>query len=106
MKISNPCLVETIYQFYNTEIRPLGDYGIWTRNSIGRHLLYHRNEEDVILNEAVSMLYAQIQSLRTRVWTENVLDGCTEPHHKNIQLIASLTKTLTDTLDKRKCLKV
>ena len=104
-KISNPALVELIFQFYNTEIRPLGDYGVWTRNSIGRHLLYHRSEEDVIMNEAVGMLYAQIQSLRTRTWSENTLDGTIEPHHKNLALIASLTKTLTDTLGKRKTLK-
>jgi hypothetical protein len=104
-KISNPALVEQIFQFYNTEIRPLGDYGVWTRNSIGRHLLYHRSEEDVIMNEAVSMLYAQIQSLRTRTWSENTLEGTIEPHHKNLALLASLTKTLTDTLGKRKSLK-
>jgi hypothetical protein len=105
MKISNPALVEMILEFYNDQIRPLGDYGPWTRNSIGRHLLYHRNDEDVIMNEAVSMLYAQIQSLRTRVWTENILDGCTEPHHKNLALMVSMTKALTDTLGKRKTLK-
>jgi hypothetical protein len=104
-KISNPALVEQIYAFYNAEIRPLGDYAPWTRNSIGRHLLYHRSDEEVILNEAVSILYAQIQSLRTRCWCENLLDGTIEPHKSNLNMLASLTKTLTDTLTKRKSLK-
>jgi hypothetical protein len=104
-KISNPALVELISQFFIHEIQPLGDYPAWTKNSISRHLLYHRNDEDVMLNEAVSMLYAQIQSLRTRCWIENVNDGTLEIHHKNVTTLNLLLKSLTDTLGKRKQLR-
>jgi len=103
--ISNPALVDMIYEFYNAEIRPLGDYGAWTRISIGRHLLYHRNDEDVMVNEVVNMLYAQVQSLRNKVWVENVLDGCVEPHIKNLTTLNQLVNTMTSTLGKRKALR-
>jgi hypothetical protein len=94
-----------IYAFYQKELRPLGDYPAWTKNSISRHLLYHRGDEEVMMNEAVNMLYAQIQSLRTRCWVVNDLDNTVEVHKSNMNLLASLTKTLTDTLAKRKSLK-
>jgi hypothetical protein len=103
--ISNPALVDMIYAFYQKELRPLGDYPAWTKNSISRHLLYHRGDEEVMMNEAVNMLYAQIQSLRTRCWVVNDLDNTVEVHKSNMNLLASLTKTLTDTLAKRKSLK-
>jgi hypothetical protein len=103
--ISNPALVDMIFAFYEKEVRPLGDFPRWTRNSIGRHLLYHRHDEDIIMNEAVDMLYAQIQSLRTRCWVENILDGTIEVHSKNVATLNLLLKTLTDTLAKRKSLK-
>jgi len=103
--ISNPALVDLIFKFYNEQINHSGDYPAWSKVSISRHLLYHRNDEDVMMNEAVNMLYAQIQSLRTRCWVEDLNDGTVTVHKSNMTLLASLTKCLTDTCGKRKQLR-
>lgn len=98
-KISNPALVELISQFYIHEIQPLGDYPAWTKNSISHH------DEDVMLNEAVSMLYAQIQSLRSRCCILNIHDNTQEIHHKHVTTLNLLLKSLKDTHGKRKQLR-
>ena len=103
--ISNPNLVEMIFVFYEREVRPLGNYPEWTRNSISRHLLYHTNNEDVLMQEATSILYSQIQSIRNKTWVENAQDGTLEPHHKNIFLMDKLIRGLGDHLTEKKSRK-
>ena len=103
--ISNPRLVDMVYQFYEKEIRPLGQFGEWTKKSIARHLLYHTGNEDVLQQEMTNMMYAQIQSIRSRTWVESAHDGMLEPHHKNIQLLDRLVKSLGDHLAKRRAKK-
>ena len=103
--ISNPHLIDLVYAFYEQEIRPIGDYGVWTKTSIGRHLLYHTNSEDVMTQESTNMLYSQVQSLRSKTWIENLADGSFEPHHKNLQLLEKMIRSLDDHLAKKKARK-
>jgi len=103
--VSNPHLVDLVYSFYEQEIRPIGNYDAWTKTSIARHLLYHTNSEDVIVQEMTNILYSQIQSLRPKTWVENVCDGSCEPHHKNILLMDKLMRGLDDHFTKRKARK-
>jgi hypothetical protein len=103
--VSNPHVVNMVYDFYEKEIRPLGEFGEWTKRSIARHLLYHTNSEDVLAQEVTSMMYAQIQSIRNRTWVENIHDGTLEPHHKNIMLMERLIKGLGDHLAKKRIKK-
>lgn len=104
--ISNPELIKLVYAFYEREIRQLCDFPEWTKTSISRHLLYHTNNEDVLMQEATNMLYSQIQSLRTKTWIQNVNDGTIEPNHKNIALLSNLIRGLDDHLVKKKARKV
>ena len=103
--VSNPHLVNMVYDFYEKEIRPLGRFDEWTKTSISRHLLYHTNNEDVLQQEMTNMMYAQIQSIRSRTWVESIHDGTLEPHHKNITLLDRLVKSLGDHLAKKKAKK-
>lgn len=103
--VSNPQLVDMVYEFYEREIRPLGQFEEWTKKSIARHLLYHTGNEDVLQQEMTNMMYAQIQSIRSRTWVQSIHDGVCEPHHKNIQLLDRLVKSLGDHLAKRKAKK-
>lgn len=97
--ISNTQLVKLVHEFYCSQIQPLG-FGPWTRASISRHLLFHTNDEDVIMQEGTDILYSQIQSLRSRTWWCN--DGVMEPHHKNIATLERLIRSLDDHLTKKK----
>jgi hypothetical protein len=98
-RISNPELVKLVDAFYQDQIQPLG-FGPWTSKSIARHLLFHTNDEDTLMQESTDMLYSQIQSLRTRTWFCN--DGVMEPHHKNIAAMERLIRSLDDHLTKKK----
>jgi hypothetical protein len=102
-RISNPELIKLIYGFYQKEIRPLG-YDDWSPASISRHLIFHTNNEDVMMQEATDILYAQIQSLRPRTWTETRGEGpfTLEPNHKNILTMERLIRGLGDHLTKKK----
>jgi hypothetical protein len=104
--VSNPELVKLVYAFYEREIRQLGDFPEWTLSSISRHMLYHTNNEDVLMQEATNMLYSQIQSLRSKTWVKNDSDGTCEPVHKNICLLDKLIRGLDDHLVKKKARKV
>ena len=64
-KMSTTELVNLIHDFYEREIRPMG-YDEWTKTSIARHILFHQNDEDVMMQETTDMLYAQLQSIRSR----------------------------------------
>jgi hypothetical protein len=103
--ISNPQLVNMVFEYYENEIRTLGDFPTWTKKSIARHLLFHTNSEDVMMQEATSMLYSQIQSIRGRTWVENIMEGTVEPMHKNICLLDKLIRGLGDHLTKKKARK-
>lgn len=100
-KISTTELVNLIHDFYEREIRTMG-YGVWTKTSIARHILFHQNDEDVMMQETTDMLYAQLQSIRSRTWCENTAEGTLEPHHKNLNTMLSIVKTLDDHLTKKK----
>lgn len=100
-KMSTTELVNLIHDFYEKEIRPMG-YDEWTKTSIARHILFHQNDEDVMMQETTDMLYAQLQSIRSRTWCENTTEGTLEPHHKNINAMISIVKTLDDHLTKKK----
>ena len=100
-RVSNPELVRLVHDFFQREIRPLG-FDDWTPASISRHILFHTNDEDVLMQETTSILYSQIQSLRARTWTENTLDQTVEPHHKNILTMERLIRALGDHLTKKK----
>ena len=100
-KMSMPSLVNLIYDFYEREIRPMG-YEEWTKTSISRHILFHQNDEDVMMQETTDMLYAQMQSLRSKTWCENTVDASVEPHHKNIATILNVVRALDDHLTKKK----
>ena len=98
--MSNDELVNMVHEFYEREIRALGDYEEWTKESIFQHILYHTNDEDVQMHECNSILYAQIQALRHKTWIES--DGEAEPHHKNIYLLDRLVKSLGDSITRRR----
>ena len=100
-KMSTPELVDMIYNFYEIEIRPMG-YQEWSRVSIARHILFHENDEDVMMQETTDMLYAQLQSLRSRTWCYNATENTTEPHHKNINTMLHVCRALGDHLTKKK----
>ena len=100
-KMSTPELVNLIHDFYEREIRPMG-YEAWTKTSIARHILFHQNDEDVMMQETTDILYAQLQSIRSRTWCENTAEGTLEPHHKNLNAMLSIVKTLDDHLTKKK----
>ena len=100
--ISNPELFRLVKNFYDREIRPLGDFPEWSVSSIARHFIFHTNDEDVLMQEATSMLFAQIQSVRAKTWVENGADNTVEPHHKNIFLMEKLIRGLGDHLTKKK----
>jgi len=104
--ISNPELVKLVYAFYEREIRPLGDFQQWTMTSISRHILYHTNDEDVIMQEGTNIYYSQIQSLRNKTWIENISDGTFEPNTRNIALLHTLVRGLGDHLTKKKARKI
>lgn len=103
-RMSNPELVRLVHAFYQREIRPLG-FGEWTPASISRHVLFHTQDEDVLMQEATNILYSQIQSLRSRTWVENTLDQTLEPIHKNILTMERLIRSLGDHLTKKKTRK-
>lgn len=98
--VSNKELVNMVHEFYEREIRSLHDYGVWSKKSILRHILYHSNDDDVHLQESGAILYAQIQALRGKTWIET--NGTLEPHHKNIYLLEKLVKGLGDHINRKR----
>jgi hypothetical protein len=103
--ISNPQLINMVFDYYEREIRSLGNFPFWSKKTIARHLLFHTNNEDIMMQEATSMLYSQIQSIRGRTWVENHMEGTVEPHHKNIFLLEKLIRGFGDHLTKKKARK-
>ena len=104
--ISNPELVKLVHAFYEREIRPMGDFPQWTRASISRHILYHTNDEDIIMQEGTNIYYSQIQSMRDKTWTLNISDGTCEPNLRQIALLDKLIRGLDDHLVKKKARKI
>jgi hypothetical protein len=103
-RMSNPELVKLIHAFYEREIRPLG-FDEWTHTSIARHIMFHTNDEDTIMQEMTTILYSQIQSLRSQTWVECSAEAKIDPSHKNILLLDRLCKSLGDHLAKKKLRK-
>ena len=103
--VSNNDLFEMVFQYYEYNIRTLHDYGPWTKQSIANHIIFHRNSEDVQVQECTALLFAQVQSLRQKAWIKNADTGVLEPHHKNMLLLERYIKLLDDHLLKSKTLK-
>ncbi len=103
--VSNNELFEMVFQYYEKNVRTLHDYGPWTKQSIASHIIFHRNSEDVQVQECTALLFAQVQSLRQKSWVKNADTGILEPHHKNMLLLERYIKLLDDHLLKSKTLK-
>ena len=103
--VSNNDLFEMVYQYYETNIRTLHDYGPWSKQSIANHIIFHKNSEDVQVQECTALLFAQVQSLRQKAWIRSADTGVLEPHHKNMLLLERYIKLLDDHLLKSKTLK-
>lgn len=103
--VSNNDLFEMVFQYYESNVRTLHDYGPWTKQSIANHIIFHRNSEDVQVQECTALLFAQVQSLRHKAWIKNADTGVLEPHHKNMLLLERYVKLLDDHLLKSKTLK-
>jgi hypothetical protein len=104
--ISNPQLVSMVFDYFEREVRPLGNFEAWSKRSITRHLLFHTNSEDIMMQEATTMLYSQIQSLRGKTWLENRVEGTFEPHLRNNAMLDKLIRGLGDHLTKKKARSV
>ena len=98
----NDNLVNMIYEYYEREIRSIHDYGEWKKSCIYQHIFCHQCDEDVQMQETTSMLFSQIQSLRTKTWVMNEDTGTTEPHLKNLYLLERLVKSYDDHVAKRR----
>lgn len=97
--------VDLIYKFYSESIRVHDpELPPWCRTSIYQHLVHHvQMDEKLLVNNSLSAINAQIQSLRAVTWTEPAEpDGVPMPNPKNIALMQNLTKLMFDGIKLRK----
>jgi len=98
-------LVAMVHDHYETHVRPWVSHGEWSRRSISEHITVHMADDSIQINESITALYSQIDSLREICWYTEEGAEQAMPDLKNIKMLHDLVKTtaaLIDTRSKRR----
>ena len=95
-------LVNMVYDHYEKHVRPWVDHGSWSKRCIAEHITVHMADDDIQINEGITTLYAQIESLRDCCWYIEDGSDSPMPDHKNIKLLHDLVKTSAALIESRK----
>lgn len=86
-------VVDAVHAFYEKNIRSQYDYGVWSRKSIYRYIMYHSDkapERQVRRN--IGFLQENIEFLRESTALVNDANGETKPDVRHIREMATLIK--------------
>ena len=94
-------LVDAVWQFYETEVRDLCDYGEWTKTMVHEHLFTHmRADERLYLDDMHRFCSAQIDFLRKRMLRRSLETGEDEFDIKTFNMIGKVHRMKTELFDK------
>jgi hypothetical protein len=95
-------LVNMVFEHYNKHVQPWVQHGEWTKRCIAQHIVEHMADDDIQINEGITALFSQIESLRDVCWyTEEGTDRPL-PDVKHIKLLHDLTKSTAALIESRK----
>lgn len=96
-------LVAAVYEFYNSQIRAMHDYGEWTKKSIYRYIMhYSSSSEDRQASESIKIVWASIELLRAQVAVRDDATSKVTPDLRIVKALGDAIKLHASLVDARR----